>query len=225
LHPIEKLIVDEATKLNFDFSLTNALDVGSGPGGLTFALGRHFASIIGVDHHAENIETARQVYAGEKVPFSLTGDGELSEKLFVDLSSQKPLVAKKLEFRQSDPMSLPAEMSGFNLVVLNDVIDKVSSPNSILGRLGGVRGLVKKDGLLVVISSFEWNDNTTPRSLWLGGYIDKSTGLKVSSEHTLIDKLSEDFQFLKKEQLNVMWNETQSELKVKVYNTILLQRK
>ena len=40
------------------------------------------------------------------------------------------------EFRCADPMCLPAELQAFDVVVINDVIDKVSSPNSVLGRLG-----------------------------------------------------------------------------------------
>jgi hypothetical protein len=47
------------------------------------------------------------------------------------------------------------------------VCKSVSSPNSVLSRLGGARGLVKeKGGLLVVASCFQWDENITPKSLW-----------------------------------------------------------
>lgn len=222
---VEELVLRFAREFKLDFPSVNALEVGCGPGGVTFALAGVFgSSVIGVDHHAESIDLARQLSEGKAVEYSLQGEGEFFTTYLADLATQKPLVAKKVEFRQADPMCLPAEMSGFNVVVLSDVIDKISSPNSLLGRLGGVRGLVKKDGLLLVLSCFAWDANTTPKSLWLGGYTDKQ-GRKVSSQEALAEKLAEDFTLVHSEPLPVTWSESQSHASTRVYRAMVFQRK
>ena len=51
-----------------------------------------------------------------------------------------------VDFRCADPMCLPAELSGFDVCILNDVLDKVSSPGAVLSRMGGMRGMVRSGG-------------------------------------------------------------------------------
>lgn len=66
-------------------------------------------------------------------------------------------------------------------VLIHSVIDSIPGPNSLLSRMGGARGLVRRDGgLLVVVSAYNWNDEITPRGSWLGGFEDES-GDKVRS--------------------------------------------
>lgn len=37
------------------------------------------------------------------------------------------------------------------------------------GRLGGSRGVLRKGGLLVVSSTWDWSERVADRQLWLGG--------------------------------------------------------
>jgi hypothetical protein len=193
-----------------------------------FDLARDFHSVIGVDHSGDAVETARRLLDRQSVAYTLRGEGEQVHDLSFSLVSDKNareislFPGKKVEFRQADPMSLPAEMSGFDVVLLSDVIDKVSSPNAVLGRLGGMRGLVRSGGLLVVTSCFEWDETVTPRSLWLGGSNDPSA---QSAETALTDRLREDFTLVEDSQIvPVFWRESVSELRGKEYRVMVFKR-
>lgn len=71
--------------------------------------------------------------------------------------------------------------------LIHSVIDSVPSPNSLLGRMGGARGVVRANGgLVIVVSAYDWNEDATPRGGWLGGSLDENgtmvsptTGLEV----------------------------------------------
>ena len=218
---ISELILNGARKIGTRLSSARALDIGCGAGGLSFDLAAHVKAVIGVDHHLENVEIARALANKTRLHYTVPAEGALS----TDVAIANVASAAQVEFRMSDPMCLPAEMMGFDIVVVNDVIDKVSSPNSILGRLGGVRGLVASNGLLAIISCFQWNADTTPKSLWLGGYVDANTGKEVSSVVTLTDRLQSDFVLVGSQDQPVFWQESSSDYKCKVYSVTLFARK
>jgi hypothetical protein len=125
-------------------------------------------------------------------------------------------------------MCLPAELLHVDCVVLHDVIDAVASPNAVLGRLGGVRGLVKEGGLLAVLSAYNWVEHTTPKGLWLGGYIDidgVEGGVEVDSERELRTRLESDFTHLSTEPLPVFWKEGLRDERGICYSLSFFQRK
>ena len=188
----------------------------------------------------------------ELIQFELQGEGELSETLTVPIPSPPlaPAVTSgggstvtQMDFRAADPMCLPAEMQAFDCVVLNDVLDRVSSPNAVLGRLGGVRGLVRPGGMLAVRSGFQWREETTPRSLWLGGYradfetattdvaaptsvgLGLGQGQAVHSQQELERRLGNmGFKLVRREQLPVCWPTAQGELRASMHHLSFFKR-
>lgn len=63
--------------------------------------------------------------------------------------------------------------AGLDAALIHSTIDSVPSPNSLLARMGGARGIVRANGgLVVVVSAYEWNEEVTPVGAWLGGYLD-----------------------------------------------------
>jgi 2-polyprenyl-3-methyl-5-hydroxy-6-metoxy-1,4-benzoquinol methylase len=204
-------------------SLQNAkvIEIGCGAGGLSFALANSCASVIGIDHSMESISIAKQLQIEGKLPYSLPNEGNtVSTHLATRPEAEGKMT--KLDFRCADPMCIPAEMHGFDVVVLNDVLDKISSPNAVLGRLGGVRGLVSSGGCLVAISAYQWNENRTPKSLWLGG----QEATAQSSEEELIARMAqEDFVVYQRMQVPLLWHSNAKEVKGKVFNVTFFYRK
>jgi len=215
---------------DFNWKTANFLEVGCGPGGLLFSLSRdlHDAgvgtkgsiSMIGIDHDTELIGIAHQLLAGKTITTTLAAEGDMSSIIPISI----PKINQLMDFRTADPMCLPAEMSNFDCVVLNDVIDKVSCPNSVLGRLGGARGLVKSGGVLVTCSAYQWKDEITPRGLWLGGYRD-ADGQIVQSRDTLCDRLSSDFTLLNSRCLSLSWATSGFERTLRHYDVNFFVRK
>jgi len=232
-------ISQQAQLLGIDLSAAHIVDVGCGPGGLSFALARELgnkATILGFDHQAESIKCAQQLAEGGSVDCTLRGEGTLIDSIRITVlpdgvdtiaadDEGAAVAGGNVHFRMADPMCLPAELQLVDVVVLNDVLDTVSSPNTVLGRLGGVRGLVRPGGLLCVLSTYNWQESTTPKGLWLGGYLDDVTGAVVRSEETLQKRLSEDFDLVGVETLPMYWQDSQLEMRGKFYSLSFFQRK
>ena len=193
--------------------------------GLSFLLARQCRLVIGIDHNHDDVETARGLLDRQTKTYSFRSEGDIMDNKSVLISDDFLSTAgseaegTKIEFRCADPMCLPAELSGFDIVVLNDVIDKVSAPGSVLSRLGGARGMVRTGGVLVILSAFEWKDTITPRSLWLGGNGGSAAGAAMESpEEALAKRLSPDFECISVEQVPLYWQETARDLKGKLYH-------
>jgi len=218
---LEESLLNCARSIGIQLNTSRVVEVGCGPGSLSFSLSHKVRSVIGIDHSLANIETARKLLDNQAVSQNLCSEGELLDTKHVSVDVNKNCL---VEFRMADPMSLPAEMIGFDVVILNDVIDKVSSPNAVLGRLGGVRGLVRTGGLLVVTSAFQWNSETTPKSLWLGGY-KTSSGQEVSSEAALCERLASEFQLLDKFTFPLLWKVSSSDIRGKNLQVSIFTKK
>lgn len=138
-----------------------ALEVGSGVGALTYRLASLGMSTIGADVSKLAIETAKSWQREGIVSFDNL-DNNLSVK--VELNSA---VLDRIQWRQTDASSLPAEWLDFDLVVINRVLSQLPSPKGLLSRLSGERGLVKKGGFVIIADRFSWLERSTPKSLWL----------------------------------------------------------
>jgi hypothetical protein len=196
--------------------------------GLTFLLARQCRFVIGIDHNNDDIEAARGLLSKQSMTYNLRGVGDTVDEKVVtiegDFCSPNANSDTMVEFRCADPMCLPAELSGFDVVVLNDIIDKVSAPGSVLSRLGGARGMLRSGGVLVILSAFEWKDTVTPRSLWLGGN-GKLTGEgDISPEAALEKRLSPDFECISCEQVPLFWQESARDLRGKLYHVTQWRR-
>ena len=226
LSTISNIILNGAESIGIPLAKARAIDVGCGPGSMSFDLAAKVQSVIGIDHSLENIKLAKALQSdpirGNFVTYA-KAEGELNES--ITISPSTPRETSQIEFRMADPMCLPAEMMAFDIVVVNDVLDKMSSPNSMLGRLGGARGLVRSNGLLAITSSFTWNQNITPKSLWLGGYVDQKTGKEVSSFETLSDRLKSDFELIRETSQPVFWQESAKDYRCKFLSVSLWKRK
>lgn len=157
-----------------------ALDVGCGPGGVTFELCRRFPEVVGVDLNEHMIEVAKSLAKTGKTTYNSRVEGELS----VEREAKLPegIDTSRAEFKQADAYCLPAEMTNYDVVVVSNLLCQIPLPNTALGRMAGPRALVRPGGLLIIASPFSWDESVTPRDLWLGGFKDSNGKAQTSVE-------------------------------------------
>ena len=185
----------------------NFIEVGCGAGNNAIQLASKFRAVVGIDFNGDHIKIAKSALDGTLDKYEIKMQGEIVETQKLNLNSDSVQSKGLIEFRQADPLCLPAELQAFDMVFLNDVLDKVSSPNSLLSRLGGVRGLVKHGGVLLISSAFQWKETITPKQLWLGGFVDKNTNKEINGADALIERLSCEFDVISNDQIAHIWKE------------------
>lgn len=62
-------------------------------------------------------------------------------------------VARRIAFRHMDPCCIAPDIGAFDVVVLNDVLQRLVSPRAPLSRMSGVKGLVTPGGALLSLSA------------------------------------------------------------------------
>lgn len=84
-------------------------------------------------------------------------------------------------FRQMDPCCMAPDMQGYDAVLMVNLLERCASPKTPLGRALGQAPLVRVGGLILVASTFGWEENVADKKLWLGGFADEATGERVCS--------------------------------------------
>ena len=173
---------------------SKALDIGCAVGRASFELARDYQEVLGVDLSRAFIDAAEALRRDGELHYFRKDEGKLGATLnaMVDPAIDR----NRVSFRQADACSLPAELVDFDAVLLANLLCRLPSPKSLLGRLGGPLGLVKPGGLLAIFSPYSWLEQFTPPEAWLGGY--EQDGKPVRSAAALGEFLrAEGFELLR----------------------------
>jgi len=161
-------------------STARCLDVGCSVGGCTFQLAKIFNEVTGIDLDAASIRAAKAMKAEGEVPIKLKEEGLLGCERHIACSVGKEQ-RDSVAFRHMDPCCIAPDMVNYDAVVMVNLLERTASPKAPLGRLVGQAPMVKMGGLLLVASTFNWQESVADRKLWLGGYEDPATGKPVDS--------------------------------------------
>lgn len=198
-----------------------ALDIGCAVGGASFHLARTFENVVGIDLSKSFIEAALTLKREHKLPYELKMEGDLKESRLAEVD---PGLSDRLTFRQADACALPADLVGFDAVLIANLLCRLPSPAACLGRLDGERGLVKPGGILVVVSPYTWMERFTPREVWLGGYQDES-GRAHYSEEGLKAALGSNFHLLYQQDMPLIIREHERKYQYVVAQALVFQRR
>ena len=215
-----QLVDSYATKLGSDKG--RALDIGCAVGGASFELARTYADVTGVDLSASFVGAAQRLQTEGALPYLRRDQGELRERVVAEVDTSA--LAGALRFKRADACALPPDMMDFDAVLLANLLDRVPSPKAALGRLGGMRGLVKPGGLAVVVSPHSWLDEHTNRGAWLGGYYTES-GKPVYTRDALVAHLADDFELVGEEDLPMLIREHGRKYELLVSEALVFHRK
>jgi 5-histidylcysteine sulfoxide synthase/putative 4-mercaptohistidine N1-methyltranferase len=145
----------------------SALDLGCAVGRSTFELGRDFKKVLGIDYSHEFIDAAIKLQHRGKLSYYRKDSGSAGVQLTARIDAG--IDRSRIRFAQGDACNLPAELEGFDAVLLANVLCRLPEPLACLQRLQGARGLVKPGGVLVMTTPMSWLADYTSPTRWLNG--------------------------------------------------------
>lgn len=172
--------------------MRRALDLGCAAGRATFELARHFEHVTGVDFSARFIGLGVQLAEQGVLRYTLTDEGELvsyRERSLAELGLDG--VRGRVDFVQGDACNLKPILTGYDLILAANLIDRLYSPARFLN---DVHTRLNPGGLLVITSPYTWLEEHTPREEWLGGY--KRNGENFTTLDGLQEVLGAHFRLL-----------------------------
>lgn len=144
-----------------------ALDLGCAVGRASFELARHFDHVTGIDFSARLIGLGVQLAEKGVIRYSITDEGDLKhycERSLSDLSLQE--VSHKVNFAQGDACNLKSNLTGFDLVLAANLIDRLYDPSLFLS---SIHERINAGGILMITSPYTWLEEHTKKENWLGG--------------------------------------------------------
>ncbi len=144
-----------------------ALDLGCATGRASFELARHFERVVGVDFSARFINAGVKLAEQGVLRYTIPDEGELvlyREVRLEDLGLAD--VRNKVSFWQGDACNLKPVLSGYDLVLAANLIDRLYSPRKFLG---AIHARINEGGLLMIASPYTWLEEHTRKEEWIGG--------------------------------------------------------
>jgi len=169
-----------------------AFDIGCAIGRSTFELARGFDEVIGVDFSARFVQEAESLKQNAVLRYTMITEGELESFHEVNLSNfDLEEERSKVSFWQADACNLKLLYKDFDLIFAGNLIDRLYDPKKFLDSLAE---RLNDKGMLILTSPYTWQEESTPKEKWIGGY--KRDGENVSTLHGLEEILRNDFRLI-----------------------------
>jgi len=169
-----------------------ALDLGCASGRATFELARHFDHVTGVDFSARFINQGVALVEHGILRYTLVDEGELvsyRERTLAELNLES--VRHKVEFFQGDACNLKPILTGYDLILAINLIDRLYEPAKFLTM---VHERLNPGGMLLIASPYTWLEEHTKREYWIGGF--KRDGENFTTLDGLKETLGKHFRLI-----------------------------
>jgi 5-histidylcysteine sulfoxide synthase/putative 4-mercaptohistidine N1-methyltranferase len=170
----------------------SVLEAGCSVGRASFELAKYFNKVTGLDFSARFIQIANQLQQNDSIRYSIPIEGEIMDfksKSLTELGLDK--YASRCEFIQQDASNLKPHITGYDMVVASNLIERLYDPEKFLN---SIQERLNSKGLLMVVSDYSWEEKYTKKDKWIGGYKDSQSGENVTSIQGLHDILDENFE-------------------------------
>jgi putative 4-mercaptohistidine N1-methyltranferase len=144
------------------------LDIGCAVGRSSFELGHHFEEVVGIDFSTRFIRHAIDLKEKGQVSYYLKEEGEIAVPVTRTLKSLG-LSGENVHFWQGDACNLKPNFTGYDLILAVNLIDRLYDPALFLST---VHERLNPGGLLLLGSPYTWQEASTPKDKWVGGYRD-----------------------------------------------------
>ncbi len=166
------------------------LNLGCSVGRVAFELSQHFQHIDAVDFSARTIQYGVQLQSGGSVRYTDTIEGDICQFNEVFLADQvKGACSERVLFNQADGCNLKNKFNHYDVVLIQHALEQSYDPKRLLEN---AKSRLNPLGLLIIISDYNYQLQTTEKSKWLSGI--KINGENVSGIDALTNQLSDDFE-------------------------------
>jgi len=197
----------ETAKIASKYALNHskALDLGCATGRATYELAKNFNEVEGVDFSVRFVQVGSKLKESGKVLFHSVEEGSLIKNKRVTLQDlgYENLV-DKVSFWQGDACNLKANFNSYDLVMATNLIDRLYNPMLFLET---VDEKLNDEGILVITSPYTWQESSTKKEFWLGGYCDES-GEEIKTIDSLKNILSDKFELIHLQNLEFVIKES-----------------
>jgi 5-histidylcysteine sulfoxide synthase/putative 4-mercaptohistidine N1-methyltranferase len=184
----------------FDINNSKLLNLGCSVGRTAFELSTDFNSIDAIDFSARLIQYGVQLQAGKSIRYQSVIEGDIVAFNEVSLASIGiGCAVDNIHFLQGDAVNLKPIFTGYDVIIVQQVLENSYDPKKVLADL---HQRLNKQGILIVVSDFCFDQQTTDKVNWLGGI--KVNGENVSGFDGLSAKLSPHFTCIETSQLSQM---------------------
>jgi len=182
-----------------------ALDLGCATGRAAFELTKSFDEVEGIDFSARFIGVGVKLKNDGYVAYASKTEGDLAERKKVtieDLGYEN--LKERVAFWQGDACNLKPNFNSYDLVMATNLIDRLYNPKLFLEE---IKNRINSGGILMLTSPYTWQESSTKKEFWLGGYRDES-GKEVKTLDTLKEILGDEFELLHVEDKEFVIKET-----------------
>ena len=185
----------ECAKIASKFAInkTKALDLGCATGRASFELAKTFDEVEGIDFSVRFVQVGSKLKLDGYVAFHSKEEGELlaNKKVTIEELGYESLKSK-VSFWQGDACNLKPNYNSYDLVMATNLIDRLYNPRLFLDTIDE---RLNEDGILILTSPYTWQESSTKKEFWLGGYKDEN-GKEVKTIDTLKDVLGAKFELI-----------------------------
>ena len=198
-----------------------ALDIGCAIGRSSFELARGFDEVIGVDFSARFIQEAQALKDNAILRYTMPTEGELENFHEVNLSEfNLDEERKKVSFWQADACNLKPIYKDFDLIFGGNLIDRLYDPQKFLD---SVAERLNEKGFLILTSPYTWQEESTPKEKWIGGY--KKDGENMTTLQGLEEILGKDFTLIDTKNIPFVIQETARKHQYTIAHMTIWQKK
>ena len=182
-----------------------ALDLGCATGRATYELAREFNEVEGIDFSVRFVQLGAKLKSDGYVAFSSKEEGEIvtNKKVTIEELGYEKL-KERVSFWQGDACNLKPNFNSYDLIMATNLIDRLYNPRLFLDTIDE---RLNVDGILVITSPYTWQESSTKREFWLGGYKDEN-GEDIKTIDSLKKVLDDKFELIHLQDLEFVIKET-----------------
>jgi putative 4-mercaptohistidine N1-methyltranferase len=180
----------------YQIDTNSCLDLGCSVGRTSFMLAQHFKKVDAVDFSARYIRHGVHLQQGKSIRYTLENEGDIVDFYEFNLKNIDLPCSENILFSQGDVSNLKEVFTGYDVILAQHVLEQSYDPRAFLQ---GVHSRLNTNGLLIIVSSYDVDEQKTSKENWLGGL--KINGENVTGFEGLSLALTQKFNLVDQQQL------------------------